>query len=112
MRDDQLSLLEELVGDTDAFAQQAAGIAAQIKDQALEIAEGIERFRDFMLGGLVEAVDVHVTNARLDQEMYVNAVARNLVANQREVHRLLNAFTRNGDVNRRSFGTFQQVGYI
>ena len=53
MRDDELALLEELVGYAYPFAQQAAGISAQIKNQTLQIAEGIERFGDFMLGGFL-----------------------------------------------------------
>ena len=43
MRNDELSLLQELVGHADAFAQQSAGVAAQIEDQSLEVAELIER---------------------------------------------------------------------
>ena len=54
MRNDELSLLQELVGHANAFAQQSAGIAAQIENQSLQIAELIERFGNFMLGGLVE----------------------------------------------------------
>src|SRR5437762_3558419 len=99
MRDDDLSLLEELVGDADAFTEQAAGVAAEVEDQSLEIAEGIERVGDFMLGGLIETVDVHVADAGLDQEMYVNAVARNLVADEREFHGLFNLLTRDADVD-------------
>ena len=99
--------LQELVGDADAFAQQPAGIASQVEDQSLQIAERIERFRNFVLGRFVEAVDVHVADARLDQEMHINAVARNLIANQRELHRLLDAFTRDADVNRGALGSLR-----
>ena len=36
--DDDLSLLQELVGHVDGFVEQAAGIAAEIDDQAVQIA--------------------------------------------------------------------------
>ena len=37
LRDDDLTLLQELVADRDRFGQQSAGIAAQIEHQTLEI---------------------------------------------------------------------------
>ena len=37
MGHDGLALLQELVGDRDAFVQQPAGILAQIQDQALDV---------------------------------------------------------------------------
>ena len=43
VRNDQLALLQELVGHADAFAEQAAGILPQIEDQALQIAHLVER---------------------------------------------------------------------
>ena len=61
---DHLSLAQELVGYAHAFAQQAAGILAQVENQSLEVAHLIQRVRNFMLGGLVEAGDVHVADAR------------------------------------------------
>src|SRR5580692_9088139 len=57
VRDDELSLLQELVGDADALTEQTARIAAQVEDESLEVAEGIERVGNFVFGGLVEAVD-------------------------------------------------------
>src|ERR1700733_7147091 len=64
MRNDELVFLQELVGHTHAFAQQAAGIAAQIKNQTLEIAKLIESLRDFLFRGLVEPGHVQVADAR------------------------------------------------
>ena len=80
MRDDELSLLQEFVSDAYALAQQSPGITPQIEDQPFQIAERIECFGDFMFRSFVEAVDVHVADARLDQEMHIHAVTRNLVA--------------------------------
>ena len=39
MRNDKLTLLQELVGDAHAFTQQAAGITPQIENQSLQIAK-------------------------------------------------------------------------
>jgi len=50
VRDDQLALLEEFVGNAYAFTQQASRILPQIEDQTFQIAHLIERFSDFMLG--------------------------------------------------------------
>ena len=44
--------------------------------------------------------------------MHIDAVARNLIAHQRELHRLLHAFARNADVYRRSLRSLQQVGHV
>ncbi len=44
VRDDELSLLQELVGHAYAFTEQSAGILAKIEDQTLEIAHLIEHF--------------------------------------------------------------------
>ena len=37
VRNDGLPLLQELVGDRDAFVEQAAGIVAQIEHQAVDV---------------------------------------------------------------------------
>src|SRR5215475_14987877 len=99
MGNDELPLLEELVGYANAFAEQATGVTPQVQNQALQITERIERLGNLALGSFVEPVDVHVADARLDQEVYVDRVAGNLVANQRELHRLFHAFTRDADVD-------------
>src|ERR1700722_3026569 len=112
MGNDELTPLQELVSHAYAFAQQAAGIAAQIENQAFQIAEPIQRVGDFVFGGLIEAADVHVADAGLDQEMNVNAVTRNLVADQRELHGLLDAFARDADVDGGAFGSLQQIGNV
>ena len=45
LRDDALSLGEQMVANVHRLAQQAAGVAAQIEDQALQIAEAVDRRR-------------------------------------------------------------------
>ena len=48
MRNDQLTLLQELVGNAHAFVEQAARILPQVENQALQIAHLVERFGNFM----------------------------------------------------------------
>src|SRR6185369_14348728 len=51
-------------------------------------------------------------DARLDQELYVHAVAWNLIANDGEVQRLFRTFTKHRDVDGGALGTLQQVGDV
>ncbi len=74
MRNDQLTLLQELVGYANTFTQQAAGISAQIKNQTLKIAKFIESLADFFLRGLVKPGDVQVSNAGISSRIRVNSI--------------------------------------
>ena len=52
--DDDLSLLEELVGHVDGFVEEAAGVAAEVEDETLELAgslELVESVADLAAGG-------------------------------------------------------------
>src|ERR1700722_20174623 len=112
MGNDQLSLAQKLVGHAYAFVEQAAGILPQIEDQPFQIAHLVKRVGNFMFRGLIESGDVHVTDAGLYQEVQVNAIARNFIANHRELQRFVRAFAQNRDVDCGSFGSFQQVGDV
>src|SRR5436309_9074428 len=112
MRDDELSLTQKLVGNSYTFIEQTAGILAKIENKPLQIAHLIQRIRNFMLRGLVETSDVHIANARPNQEMQINAVARNFVANHRELERFIRAFAQDGDVNRGPFRSFKQISHV
>src|ERR1700722_12020360 len=109
MRDDQLSLLQELVSNADTFTEQAAGILADIEDQTFKVSHLIECFGYFVLGGLLESGNVHVSDARLDHEMQVDAVARDLVADDRKFQRTIGAFTEHGDADSGSLGSLEQI---
>src|SRR5580698_4864027 len=112
MRDDQLSLLQEFVGYAYAFAEQSSGILAQIKHQTFQISHLIERFGNFMLGGFLESGDVHVSDAGLDHEVQVDAIARNLVADDGEFNGMIRAFPQHGDADGGSLGPLEQIGDI
>src|SRR6185312_14039443 len=110
MRDDHLTLVQELVGHVHAFIQQAARILAQVKNQPFQSALGVELvqgFRDFMSGSFGETVYVHVADARANFEFQIDAVAWDFVANHRELDGLFRAFAKNSDVDRSSLRTLQ-----
>src|SRR5260370_1144770 len=105
-------MLEEFIGDAYAFTEQASGILPQIEEQSLQIAHLIQSLGYFMLGGFLESGDVHVTDARLNHEVQVHAVARNLVADDCEFERLVGAFPQHRDPNRGAFRSLEQIGNI
>src|SRR5208283_4191488 len=109
---DQLSLLEKFVGYADALAEQASGILAQIEDQAFQIAHLVERIGYFMLGGFLETGDVQVSDAGLDHEMEVDAIARNLVADDGEFDGVVGTFAQHGDADGGTFRSLEQIGYV
>src|SRR6266850_6017661 len=112
MAHDDLALLQELIGDAYALAQQPAGVLAQIKNQPSNIATLFQCLGDFVLGSLLKAGDVHVADARLDHEVQVDAEAGNLVTSDVEVERLLRAFAQNGDLYGCAFGALEQFGNV
>src|SRR3981081_2755485 len=55
---------------------------------------------------------MHIADAGPNEEMHVNAVARNFIADEGELNGFFHAITRDADVNRRPLWTFQQVSNI
>src|SRR3954468_6979512 len=109
VRNNQLVFAQKLVGNSHALVQQSTWILAQIENQSLQIAgliEAVERVLHFFFGGLIKPGDVHVTNSRMNQKVQIHAVARNLVADNREFERLVVAFTEDGDVDGRTLRSF------
>src|SRR5947208_2524064 len=112
MGDDELSLMQKFIGNANAFVQQSTRILPQIEDETFQVSELIEGFLNFFFRRLIEAGNVHVADAGANQEMQIDAVARNLVAHDCELDRLLRAFTKNRNMDGRSLGPLQQVGDI
>ncbi len=112
MRNDELIFVEEHVADGDGFIEQAAGIAAHVEDEAIELrgVELLEAFGDFAVGGFVEAGEADVADAGLKHEGDVDGVARNFVAGDGEDQRLGVAFAADGDFYDGALGAFEQVG--
>src|SRR5437899_11709226 len=98
MRNDELSFVKELIGNAHTFIQQSAGILTEVENEAFQISKLVERFLNFLFRGLVKSGDVHVTDAGTNQEMQVNAIARNLIAYHSEFNRLLRALAQNRNV--------------
>src|SRR5438034_10180845 len=69
MRNNELSLAQELIGNSYTFIKQPAGILTKIENKTLQIAHLVQRIRNFMLRRLVETSDVHIANARANQEI-------------------------------------------
>src|SRR5258708_11337180 len=65
-----------------------------------------------MLGRFLESGNVHVTDAGLDHEMQVHAVARNLVADDGEFERLVGTFAQHRDANGGAFRSLEQIGNV
>src|SRR5271165_4556340 len=65
-----------------------------------------------MLGGLLESGNVHVTDARLDHEMEVDAIARYLIADDGEFNGMLGPFTQHGDADGSALRSLKQIGHI
>src|ERR1035438_1034415 len=65
-----------------------------------------------MFGGFLEAGDVHVSDAWLDHEMEVDAVAGNLVAHDSKLDWVIGAFAQHGDADRRALWPFEQVSDV
>ncbi len=95
MGNDGLTLLQEVVCYCHAFVQEPAGVLAQIENQTLDVAftKPGEGFFEFLGSVLVELVDIHIRDPRLNPHAIVNALARNLIADHVECQRLVQAFT-------------------
>src|SRR5581483_6729828 len=107
--------MQEFVSYAYAFVQQSSGILPEIEDQSLHLArlrEAVERLLHFLVGGFVELRNVHVADARTNQEMKIDAVARNLIADNRKFQRLFGAFTQDSDMNRGAFRSLQQISHV
>src|SRR4029077_21085453 len=65
MADDELVFVEETVSEADPLVKQAAGIIAQIEDEAVEprCVEAVESLGELAVGGFIERGDVNVADA-------------------------------------------------
>ena len=110
MGDDDLSFFQKLVGDAHALIEQATRVSAKIEDETLQFAKFIESLLDFVLGGFIEAANMHVADAGTDFKLQIDAEAWNFSPNHIEFQWFLRAFSEDGDVDVSTFGAFEQVG--
>src|SRR5215469_5590643 len=115
VRDDNLSFFQKLIGYPDAFAEKPTGILAEVKNQALHLALGLKllkRLGDLMFRSLLKSGNVDITDSWPDHEVYVHAVARNLVAYDAEIDGLFRTFAEHRNLDRRAFGSFKKFSHI
>jgi hypothetical protein len=77
-----------VVADLNRLAEQAAGVVAQVEDQAVQIAEAVDGLNHFLRRGLLELLQVDVADAGANLIFKVHGGVGNLVAHQREHQRL------------------------
>ena len=88
LRNDGLPLGQQVVADIHRLAQQAAGVVAQVKHQALQVAEAVDGVDHFLRRGLLELGEVDVADAGTNLVVQIDRGVRNLVADQVEDQRL------------------------
>lgn len=113
LRDDDLAFLEELVGHIDGFVEEAAGVAAEVDNEALDVAgcgEFIECLSDFAAGGLDEAGYVDVADAGPDEEGEVYGVVGDFVTDEIEDEGPGGTFALHGDGDVGTFGALEERG--
>ncbi len=112
MRNDQLILVQEHVGNGHGFVQQSAGISAQVKHQAIELG-GIQIFQccgQFRIGGFVESGELDVADAGFHFKIEVHGMLGNFVASDCKVHRFRISHALHGDVNDSALRALEHIG--
>ena len=86
MGNDQLILVEEHVGNGHGFVQQAAGISAQVQNEAVELRgiQILQRHGQFGIGGLVESGKLDVADPGLEFKIEVDGMLGNFIARHGE----------------------------
>src|ERR1035438_9181797 len=97
--DDVLPFAEEMVADFDRLAEQSAGIATQVENQALQVAETIDGLNHLAGCGLLELGEVDVANAGANFVFEVDRGVGNFVTYQVKGKRLALSLANHGDLN-------------
>ena len=112
LRDDSLPLGEQVVADFNGLTEQAAGVAAQVKDQPLEVAEAVDSVVDFFGGGFLKLRKMNVADAGANFVSQVHGGVRNLITNQIKDQRLGLALAQHGRLHMGTFGAFEGFGHL
>ena len=83
---DHRALGQEAAGDFDGGIQEAAGIAAQIEHQSLDVvlAQILQGSIQLLAGAVAEAQNLHVCDTGMQPESVLHALAADFLAHQRE----------------------------
>ena len=111
-RNHELILFEEHVADADGLLQQAAAIAANVENHAVEFGfiEIFERGRQVCVGRFIESRDARVADSGMNQRIEIYAGAGNFIAGYADFDGLLPAFAAEGNFDLRALGAFQELG--
>ncbi len=109
LRHNHLPLGEQMVAYLHRLAQQAAGIAAQVEDQSLQVAESADRIDHFLARRLLELRQMDIADSRLDLKRQIHGRVRNLVAYQVKYQRLHLPFAHHRHLHVRALGPFQRL---
>ena len=112
MRNNQLTLLQEVIGNGDTLIQQSTWILTKVQHQTLDVvfADLFERVFQFFARVLVKLLNVDVGDAGLQPERVVDALSRNFVADDVEDQGFVHAFPGDLNLNRSTALPFQHVG--
>jgi len=91
------------------LTEQAAGVAAQVKDQPLEVAEAVDSVVDFFGGGFLKLRKMNVADAGANFVSQVHGGVRNLITNQIKDQRLGLALAQHGRLHMGTFGAFEAL---
>src|ERR1017187_8922266 len=114
MVNNQLALFQEMIADFHRLLQEAAGVATEVKNQSLQVLliQLAQRLAEFIVGVLVEFVDMDVGDARANSKRVIHAVLGNLITGDFEFEWLVIAFAKDCNLNLRALGTLENFGYL
>src|SRR5207247_7263267 len=92
---------------------RSAAVVAQVQDHPLErlVVQCLEGVRQLVVRGLIELVDMEVSDAGPDHENVVETAARNLIARNGEIQRVIRAFTADRYLDHRTLGPLEHFGH-
>ena len=112
LRDDGLALGQQVVANVYCLVQQAARVLAQIKHQALEVAEAVDGIFHLVAGGFLELREMDVADAGTNFILEIDGGMGNFVANEIEDQRLGLAVAHRGDFDLGSLGALERLRHL
>ena len=101
-----------MVANLDRLAEQAAGIVAQVEDQALQVAEAVDGVVDFLAGGLLKLGEVNVADAGTNLIGQIDGGVGDLGAHQIEDQGLGLAGANHGGLDVGALGALERLGHL
>ena len=111
LADNGLALAEQMVADLDGLVEQPAGVAAQVEDQPLDVAEVVDGPEDILGRVFLELRDVNIAHAGTDFIGQIDRWMLDFVAHQVKDQRVGLAIAQHGCLNVSALGAFERLGY-